>query len=101
MVPFVFVLDPAGVALLLKVPPEGSWLHVAWIAFTATVGIVALAAGVQRWLLRACTQVERWLLVVCGLLLVYPAPQTDWTGLAGFLALLSWQRFAPVRARAA
>jgi TRAP transporter 4TM/12TM fusion protein len=101
VVPFVFVLDPAGVALLLKVPPEGSWPHVAWIAFTATTGIVALAAGVQRWLLRACTQVERWLLIACGLLLVYPAPQADWAGLAGFGALLAWQRFAPPRARPA
>lgn len=101
VVPFVFVLDPAGVALLLKVPPEGSWLHVAWVAFTATMGILALAAGVQRWLLRACTQLERWLLIACGLLLVYPAPQTDWAGLACFVALLAWQRFAPERARAA
>ena len=74
VVPFVFVLDPAGVGLLLKVPPDGSWGHVAWIAFTATAGIAALAAGVQGWLLRACTQFERWLLVACGLLLVYPAP---------------------------
>ena len=38
VVPFVFVLDPAGVALLLKVPPNGSWLHVAWIAITACIG---------------------------------------------------------------
>ena len=27
VVPFVFVLDPAGVALLLKAPPDGSWLR--------------------------------------------------------------------------
>ena len=32
VVPFVFVLDPAGIALLLKVPPDASWAHVAWIA---------------------------------------------------------------------
>ena len=51
VVPFVFVLDPAGVALLLKVPPDGSWLHVAWIALTACLGIAALAAGTQKWLL--------------------------------------------------
>ncbi len=34
VVPFVFVLDPSGVGLLLKPPQDGSWLHVAWIAFT-------------------------------------------------------------------
>src|SRR6195256_6233831 len=48
VVPFIFVLDPAGVGLLLKAPPEGSWPAVAWIAFTACIGIAALAAGVQR-----------------------------------------------------
>src|ERR1700704_3987558 len=48
LVPFIFVLDPAGVGLLLKAPPEGSWPAVAWIAFTACIGIAALAAGVQR-----------------------------------------------------
>src|SRR5213596_653684 len=52
VVPFIFVLDPAGVGLLLKAPPEGSWAAVVWIAFTACVGIAALAVGVQRWLLR-------------------------------------------------
>ncbi len=53
VVPFVFVLDPAGVGLLLKAPPQGSWLETVWIAVTACVGIAALAAGVQKWLLRA------------------------------------------------
>jgi TRAP transporter 4TM/12TM fusion protein len=91
VVPFVFVLDPAGVALLLKVPPNASWLQVAWIAFTAIAGIAALAAGVQKWLLRACSQFERWVLVVCGLLLIYPAPMADYVGLAGLGAMLVWQ----------
>src|SRR6187397_1553338 len=48
VVPFVFVLDPAGVGLLLKAPANGSWGSVAWIALTACIGIAALAAGVQR-----------------------------------------------------
>jgi TRAP transporter 4TM/12TM fusion protein len=92
VVPFVFVLDPAGIALLLKVPPDASWLHVAWISATAIVGIAALACGVQKWLLRACNQLERWILVICGLLLIYPAPLTDWLGLGGVAGLLAWQR---------
>ena len=92
VVPFVFVLDPAGIALLLKVPPDASWLHVGWIAFTAIVGIAALAAGVQKWLLRACNQLERWILVACGLLLIYPEPLADWIGLGGLIGLLAWQR---------
>jgi TRAP transporter 4TM/12TM fusion protein len=100
VVPFVFVLDPAGIALLLKVPPDASWLHVGWISLTAVVGIAALAAGVQKWLLRACNELERWILVVSGLLLIYPAPLADWIGIAGFGGLIVWQRLSRVRAAA-
>ena len=100
VVPFVFVLDPAGIALLLKVPPDASWLHVGWIAATATVGIGALAAGVQKWLLRACTPFEQVVLIACGLLLVYPAPVTDVVGLAGVVVLLAWQWLGGRQARA-
>ena len=91
VVPFVFVLDPAGVGLLLKMPPDGSWLHVVWIALTACIGIAALAAGTQKWLLSACTQWERWALIVCGLLLVYPAPAADFIGLGGVALVLAVQ----------
>ena len=100
VVPFVFVLDPAGIALLLKVPPTASWAHVAWISVTAIIGIAALACGVQKWLLRACTDFERWVLIACGLLLIYPAPAADWVGLAGLACLLGWQWWGRVRAPA-
>jgi TRAP-type uncharacterized transport system fused permease subunit len=91
VVPFVFVLDPAGVALLLKAPPDGSYLQVAWIALTAGIGIAALATGTQKWLLRACAQWERWVLIASGLLLVYPAAMADGIGLAGVVLVLAWQ----------
>jgi TRAP transporter 4TM/12TM fusion protein len=92
VVPFVFVLDPAGVGLLLKTPADGSWPHVAWIALTACVGISALAAGTQRWLFAACGPLERAALVVSGLLLIYPAPAADAVGLTGVavVALRQW-----------
>ena len=57
----------------------------------------ALAAGVQKWLLRACSEVERWILVAAGALLIYPAPMTDWIGLALLAGLLAWQRFPRAR----
>jgi TRAP transporter 4TM/12TM fusion protein len=78
VVPFMFVLDPDGVGLLLKRPPGGDWWHVVVFALTALAGIAALACGVQKWLLRACGPVERWVLVVGGLALVYP----EWTAKA-------------------
>jgi TRAP-type uncharacterized transport system fused permease subunit len=94
VVPFVFVLDPAGVALLLKPPPDGSYLHVAWITLTACIGIAALAAGTQKWLMRACSQWERSVLILSGLLLVYPAPAADLIGIVGvaLVFVAQWMR---------
>ena len=91
VVPFVFVLDPAGVGLLLKAPPQGSWLETVWIAVTACVGIAALAAGVQKWLLRSLGHAERWALIASGLLLIYPAPAADFIGLGGVAVVIASQ----------
>jgi TRAP transporter 4TM/12TM fusion protein len=92
LVPFVFVLDPAGQGLLLKLPAGGTWLDVAWVTFTAFVGIAALAGGVQNWLLRETSLVERLMLIVAGLLLVYPKPLFDFIGIALVLAVLAMQK---------
>jgi TRAP-type uncharacterized transport system fused permease subunit len=78
LVPFVFVLDPAGQGLLLK----GTWQDIAVSSLTAMVGIAALAGGAQNWLLKRCKLIERLLLIVAGLLLVYPMPLLDWIGVA-------------------
>jgi TRAP transporter 4TM/12TM fusion protein len=96
VVPFVFVLDPAGVGLLLKAPPNGSWLQVAWIAVTACLGIAALATGTQGWLVRRCGPVERTLLIISGLALVYPAPASDIAGTVGVAAVFFWQKLRRV-----
>jgi TRAP-type uncharacterized transport system fused permease subunit len=101
VVPFIFVLDPAGVGLLLKAPPHGSWLNVAWIALTACVGIAALAAGVQRFWVRRMSRLEQWLLIACGLLLIYPAPSADVIGLAGIAVVLAIQYLGRRAARVA
>jgi TRAP transporter 4TM/12TM fusion protein len=96
LVPFVFVLDPAGVGLLLKMPKDGSVLGVVWITFTAFIGIAALAGGVQNWLFRRCTLIERVLLIVAGLLLVYPTPIADWIGLSCMAVVLVSQKMRKV-----
>ncbi len=77
LVPFVFVLDKAGAGLLLKGPP----LDVLHVTFTAAVGIVALACGVQGWMLRRTSWLERSALIASGLLLVHPAAIADVAGL--------------------
>src|SRR6187399_1524760 len=43
VVPFVFVLDPAGVGLLLKTPPDGSWVDIVMITAKTAAGLAALA----------------------------------------------------------
>ena len=88
LVPFAFVLDPAGVGLLLKGPP----LDVVRVTVTAFVGIAALACGVQGWMFRRTTVLERVLLIAAGLLLVYPGAVADAAGIVLFAAVLVLQR---------
>jgi TRAP-type uncharacterized transport system fused permease subunit len=100
LVPFVFVLTPEGVGLLLKRPPDGTWWQVGVHAVTALAGIAAVAAGVQKWALRACNDVERWVLVAGGLALVYPSLAFDAAGFAVVAAVVVWQRMSlPAAAR--
>ncbi len=73
LVPFVFVLDPDGVGLLLKIPKDGTWLSVVLITLKTTLGLAALAAAAQGWALRRATPAERWLLGLAGLFLVFPS----------------------------
>jgi TRAP-type uncharacterized transport system fused permease subunit len=73
LVPFVFVLDPQGLGLLLKVPKDGSWIDIVEITLKTAAGLAALAAAAQGWALRRTTLVERSLLILSGLLLVFPS----------------------------
>ncbi len=73
LVPFVFVLDPQGLGLLLKMPAGGSWVDIVMITVKTALGLAALAAAAQGWALRRTTPLERGLLVLAGLLLVFPS----------------------------
>jgi TRAP transporter 4TM/12TM fusion protein len=73
LVPFVFVLDPMGVGLLMKIPAGGSVADIFIITLKTAAGLAALAAGAQGWALRKTTTAERVLLIVAGLLLVFPS----------------------------
>jgi TRAP transporter 4TM/12TM fusion protein len=72
LVPFVFVLDPQGIGLLLTVPKGGSWLDVVEIAATSAAGIAALAFALQGWMLKKNNLVETFLFGAAGLLLLFP-----------------------------
>ena len=73
LVPFVFVLDPQGIGLLLKIPSGGSWVDIVLVTGKSALGLAALAAAAQGWALRKTTMAERLLLVLAGLLLVFPS----------------------------
>src|SRR5258708_4747500 len=53
LVPFMFVLDPSGVGLLLtgsiKTLGQADWGSIALVTITCALGIAALAGGVQGW----------------------------------------------------
>jgi TRAP transporter 4TM/12TM fusion protein len=73
LVPFVFVLDPQGIGLLLQIPQGGSAWDIVLITARTALGLAALASSAQGWALRQTTSAERILLLLSGLLLVFPS----------------------------
>ena len=84
VVPFVFVLDPQGIGLLMTLPKGGSMWDIVWVTLKTGAGLIAFAAAAQNWALRKNTQLERALFVAAGILLVFPG-LVEWifTMLAG------------------
>jgi len=82
--PFMFVLAPEGVGLLLA----GSAGDIVLVSVTAVAGIIVLAIGAQGWLSHALTPLERFAFISSGLLLAWSAPWSDAVGAA--IALLAW-----------
>src|SRR5213594_3360322 len=103
LVPFMFVLDPSGTGLLLtgsfKTLAGADWGSIALVSFTAAVGIVALAGGLQGWLFKRTSLAERIMLVVAGFLLVYPKALFDAVGfvLVVLVLVMQWLRRASTR----
>src|SRR4051812_44777010 len=73
LVPFVFVLDPQGVGLLMKIPKDGSVWDIIIVTAKTAAGLAALADAAQNWALRQNTAIERVLWLFAGLLLVFPS----------------------------
>jgi TRAP-type uncharacterized transport system fused permease subunit len=95
LVPFMFVLEPSGLGLLLmgstKALANANWWSIAEVTITCALGIAALAAGFQGWALRRTTKIERALLLVAGILLAYPGWIADLAGIALVIAALAMQ----------
>jgi TRAP-type uncharacterized transport system fused permease subunit len=84
LLPFMFVLEPSGQGLLLmgsvKNLANANWWSIAWITFTAAVGIASIAAGFQGWAFKRTNLVERLLLITAGFALVLPGATSDIVG---------------------
>ena len=97
LVPFMFVLDPSGLGLLLmgstKALAGANWWSIAQVTLTAAVGIAALAAGFQGWALKRTTLLERSMLIIAGFALVYPSAVADAIGFGLVIAALTMQYF--------
>ncbi|MDQ6640215.1 MAG: TRAP transporter fused permease subunit [Pseudomonadota bacterium] len=97
LLPFMFVLDPAGQGLLLmgstKALADANWWSIAQVTLTAALGIAAIAGGFQGWALRRATPLERVMLIIAGVALVYPGSIADAVGLSLIVAVLAMQRF--------
>lgn len=82
LLPFMFVYSPQ--MLLINTTP----LEVVWLTITASIGIYAFSACIQRQFLIQTTWLEGLLLLASALLLIKPGLYTD---LGGFAALgLTW-----------
>jgi TRAP transporter 4TM/12TM fusion protein len=74
IVPFFFVYSPA---LLF----EGTWTEIGRVLVTGTIGVIALAAGLEGQFLRAATWLERTLFIGAAVCLIDPGVTTDAIGL--------------------
>jgi TRAP transporter 4TM/12TM fusion protein len=73
LVPFVFVLDPAGTGLLLQMPKNGDWMQIVWVTLATGTGIWAYAGATQGWLFGRADWLIRTGLVLGGTLLLFPS----------------------------
>ncbi len=87
LVPFLAVYSP-----MLLFQGNYSPVSLTEAIITATVGVIALSAALENWLLRRCTIIER-LVLFCGSMgLIIPGFWTDILGLGGVAAVYIWQK---------
>ncbi len=95
LVPFMFTLDKSGTALLLMGSMEAlskaNWADIAWVSFTAAIGVICLAGGLQGWFIEKTQWLERTIMVVAGVALAYPSTEADLIGFVGFALVLVTQ----------
>ena len=89
LIPFFFLTNPE---LLIGVVPDVKIYEYLWIAFTASAGTIALAGGLQNYLLTECNLVERILLILVCPMMLYPGITTDIIGMGLLSAVIVLQK---------
>ena len=87
IVPYVFALNPAMLFI------DTSVWEVIQISITSLVGIFAVSASLEGYLMHRMPWIERILCLVGGLLLIYPGLVTDMIGI-GLVAVIIVLQFA-------
>jgi TRAP transporter 4TM/12TM fusion protein len=96
IVPFMFVLTPEGIGLLL----EGPVGNMIWTFVTALIGVAGIAGGASTWFFRRTALWERFFLIIGGLLLVYSNILFDVLGIVLVGIVVVWQKITLRRAAA-
>jgi TRAP transporter 4TM/12TM fusion protein len=86
LIPYMFVMSPE--LLLIDV----TFLGAIRVALGALIGMLALEAAVQGWLVKQTNVIERILLAAAGLMMIDPGVVSDMVGLPLFLAIFLFQR---------
>lgn len=92
ILPFFFLNNT-----LLLYSPGNPPLLTLWALLSATLGVSALAAGLEGWLFGPCTPLMRLMLLVTAFLAIDPGLTTDAAGLTLFVIVCLWSRARAAR----
>jgi len=91
LLPYMFITAPQMLLIGLD-PGIVGVLEASWIFITSSIGMYALAAGMQGFLIADDTWFERILLIAVAICLVKPGFYSDMIGLAGFAMVYYLQK---------
>ncbi|MGH7412799.1 MAG: TRAP transporter permease, partial [Candidatus Rokuibacteriota bacterium] len=89
IVPYFFVYNPA---LLFS----GPWIEIGRAVVTGTIGVIALAAGLEGYFIRVARPWERAIFIAAAFCLIDPGLVTDLIGLGLLVVGLGLQKLRPV-----